>query len=376
MKQKGNENTNKFAFFNLLRFFGAILIAVFLHYYDHFLPYLDGRFWFKEKSFAQFLAQNSYVFVEMFFMISGILFYHHYLKKIEDGETIDGFIKKRYKRIFPLVIISSIFMFLANMIYFKKFDLFYSCGQLSLMELTFDIVFAGTLGFGPTNPINGPLWYIGPLMVCYLIAFFLTKLSKKLKTDLVFLIPIIIGSFIFLRNINFFLLNQNMARGLIAFFIGVLIFNKKIINYIDNMTIVKKIIFRIIMVLIISAFVLVNISSSKDLFMNDLFGTLFSYIVYFFIPLFYLLYDIKWFNKICDTKFIKYLGNISFSIYIWNFPIMIVLTYIIKAGMITMNFESWKFIVLFFVIHIIVGTISYYCIEKKIKNYFDKKSNN
>ena len=368
---------NELAFFNILRFIGAISIAIFLHYYDHFLPNLNGNLWFKDKSLAKYLSINSYIFVEMFFMISGILFSFVYKKKIEEGEKFDKFIIGRYKRIFPLVIISSIFMYIANAIYFKKFKIFYSCGSLNLVELIYDILFAGniTLGTGIT-PINGPLWYIGPLMICYIIAYLLTILYKRYKSKLIFWIPIVIGSFILFSNYNFFILNVNVARGLIAFFAGIIISNDIILNKIKEMNKYKKSLFRLAMTVIILLFVYAITSRHRELFISNNYNIIISYIFFMFIPLFYLLYDVKWINKICDTKFCRYLGNISYSIYIWNFPILITITYILKSNWITINIQSWKFVFANFVIHIVVATLSYYLIEKNIKQIIKRKEQN
>lgn len=378
-------------FFNILRFIGAISIAIFLHYYDHFLPNMDKDWWFKDYSFAKNLSQYSYVFVEMFFMISGILFSVVYMKKIEEGEKLDKFIIGRYKRIFPLVIISTIFMYIANIIYFKRFKMFYSCGSVSMLELIYDILFAGTIALGTgITPLNGPLWYIGPLMICYVIAYILTKLYIKYKSKLVFLIPVFIGSAIILCNYNFFILNRYVARGFIAFFIGMIIFSDNILNRINELNTNYKKILKVCLIIIMMIGIYSTVGRHNDLLANskynkmteypnnmiNYYNNLFIYIYLVFIPLFYLLYDVKWINKICDTKFCRYLGNISYSIYIWNFPILITITYILKSNWITINIQSWKFIFANFVIHIVVATLSYYLIEKNIKQIIKRKEQN
>ena len=379
---------NEFAYFNILRFIGAISIAVFLHYYDHFLLNMDKDLWFKEYSVAKNLSQYSYVFVEMFFMISGILFSKVYKKRIEEGEKIDKFIIARYKRIFPLVIISSLFMYIANAIYFKRFKVFYSCGSLGILELIYDILFAGTIVLGTgITPLNGPLWYIGPLIICYIIAYVLTKLYIKYKSKLIFLIPVFIGSAIILCNYNFFILNKYVARGLIAFFVGMIIFSNSVLNRIKKLNINYKIILKVCCVIIIMIGIYSTVSKHNVLLasskynnmteypnnMINYYNNLFIYIYLVFIPLFYLLYDVKWINKICDTKFFRYLGNISYSIYILNFPILITMTYILKSNWIKINIQSWKFVGANFAIHIVIATLSYYLIECNIKKIFDMK---
>ena len=69
-------------FFELLRFIAAILIACFLHFHDHFIPLLKIPNPFEPYRLLWMFSTQSYVFVELFFIISGILFIHAYYPKI------------------------------------------------------------------------------------------------------------------------------------------------------------------------------------------------------------------------------------------------------------------------------------------------------
>lgn len=82
MQQKRN---NSFLYINLLRIIGAICIAIFLHYEDHLLPNLGIANPLKENPIWGYICSNSCIFVEMFFMVSGILFSFSYLNKIIQG---------------------------------------------------------------------------------------------------------------------------------------------------------------------------------------------------------------------------------------------------------------------------------------------------
>lgn len=88
MEHQKEKTPDCFAYFNILRFAGAFCIAVFLHYNDHLLPFLNIENPFQDHPFCWAISRNSFVFVEMYFIISGVLFSVAYQKKIAGGPLI------------------------------------------------------------------------------------------------------------------------------------------------------------------------------------------------------------------------------------------------------------------------------------------------
>ena len=103
-------------------------------------------------------------------------------------------------------------MYIANFILFKINGKLWSCGTLSLWDLFSDIVFGGKALFTIGTTLNGPIWYISVLLICYFIAFLLSKIYKKYNSRLIFTIPIIIGIMIRYANLNMVILNICVAR--------------------------------------------------------------------------------------------------------------------------------------------------------------------
>ena len=85
---------NKIAFFNLLKFIGVICISCLLHYTDHLIKFIDGVNSFKYSPLLKIGFENGYVFVEMYFLISGILFALVYINRIEKGEKLSNFLRE------------------------------------------------------------------------------------------------------------------------------------------------------------------------------------------------------------------------------------------------------------------------------------------
>ena len=223
MDSHKGQQYDRFAYFNILRFSGAFCIAVFLHYNDHLLPFLGIENPFSDHPFAWAVSHNSWVFVEMYFIISGILFSVAYQKKIADGLPFDRFMTKRILRIYPLMVLTSIFMYVGNWLLYAYNGTLWSCGTLSFTELLLDIVFGGKVVFNAGPTLNGPIWYINVLLVCYALAYLLTKLSSKQQSNLVFVLPVLLGLIIQYSGKSFALFNGSAARGFISFFEGVLL---------------------------------------------------------------------------------------------------------------------------------------------------------
>ena len=113
-------------------------------------------------------------------------------------------------------------MYLLNLILHHYTGTLWSCGSLSLYDLLIDCMFGGRILF-TGNSLNGPIWYISVLLICYVIAFFISKKIKKYGSYL-YICPIIIGLVIFyFNNIQPVIFKIDLARGLVAFFTGVLL---------------------------------------------------------------------------------------------------------------------------------------------------------
>ncbi len=368
MKKIQNESIG---YFNILKFLGCLVVAIFLHYNDHLAPYLGITNPLLTHHLLSYLSRYGYVCVELFFIISGILFVFFYFKKIIKGLSFEKFLKKRYLRIFPSVIITTFMMYILNYILYSKTFSFFRCGTLGLWDLLSDILFGGKAIFGIGNTLNGPIWYINVLFVVYIIAYFMVRIYKKYKHIYIYIyfaIPIIIGLAIHYSGLNVFFLNNCIARGLISFFTGILLgfYLQKFNNY--EKTKVKKIKFILFLELLL--FVYLTTKSTRDLYFKDI---TICYNFLFFPELIVLLFNFEPLNKLCSSRFVTFLGNISFEVYLWNFPIMITFYILSVTNIINMSFNTLGFFIIFILTHLIVSIIGYYLIDVLLVNHLKKK---
>lgn len=359
---------NKVSYLNLLKYLGSISIAIFLHYDAHFLYLLHTHNSFKKDSFLEYLSINSNLFVIFFFMASGILYYKVYYHKILNDNSLKKFFVGRIIRIYPLVLVTSCYMYLINILLFKYNKVLWYDGSLSLWDLFSDILFGGKAIFGLKNTLNSPIWYIGILMFCYFIAYILTKINKKYHHFYIFSIPVFLGLLMYYSHKTISLWNISIAGGLINFFIGVIL--GWLFQKIDNIKQKKIRLTKKIMFLELICFIIILTRHNHDLYMSNKY---LSYSFLFFPELLILFYKSKILEKICNNRIIEFLGKISYSIYLWNFPILSTFYFLIINKYIKVKVESGWFIFLNFSIHMVISIISYFIIDKKLIPYLKNK---
>ena len=327
-------NQSNLNFLNLLKIISACIIAFFLHWNYHFIQFLGINIKSSILSSRIFLfllrGPIGYMSVELFFIISGFLFAYVYIPRIIKKEyTFDDFIFKKFIRIMPLVVLTSficyILAFITRINDIKCWSTF--CGNnINIISLVYDFLFSGSHVINNNLSLNGPIWYINVLLVCYVLAYGISYIYIHFSNKIIFIFPIVLGIIIFETGWQFPFLTLSTARGYIAFFEGIILYF--LINKMDELKKqVKIFLICISLVIIIISFGYIffhfenysNFISNTNVFVSNLY-IFFDFIIY--PPLLYILYNFEWVNNFCNTRFIKYLGKISYGIYLWNFPIL------------------------------------------------------
>ena len=104
-----------------------------------------------------------------FFVLSGFYIYQGYYDRICNREiTFVPFIIKRVKRLYPLMIFSIVIWEIFQLLHMYVFDSWWLGLDSSLWNFAVALtgVNTGTI-FDAFNTVNGPIWYISVLIVCY-----------------------------------------------------------------------------------------------------------------------------------------------------------------------------------------------------------------
>ena len=250
---------------------------------------------------------------QAFLLISGMMFYLAYYKKLtSDKMTPCQFIKKRAIRIYPLVIVSVLVSYILSLI--ARFT--YNANEnINLIDLIKDMFFFGSRLFGGDYGIyNGPIWFLAPLCVSYLISVLIIAVTKKKQSIYWFLIPLFITFFTALGS-NFvvpvFSVNT-IAAEVFDYFLGFffMIFLEKFETRRNVIKVPLRIISLIVAVLFLYAFY--KTKGNSPLGSGEMIGNFFCW-----IPLITCLYGLK-FNIVFDNIVFKTAGCISFHIYVWH----------------------------------------------------------
>ena len=249
------------------------------------------------------------LFVQLFFTLSGFVIFLNYYQNIDNHEKFKVFIKKRFKRLYPLhlfFLLIFLFMEIIKYIVFIKFGMEvnnkpFSTNNLNnfLLNLFFIQHFADVFNF------NSPSWSISVEMMLYLtIGVIFLYFNRFMYLIFIFYIAI------FLLYLNGFYGNQlsytAYFSGLYSFFIGCIfcyIFLKTKLN-------THNVFFNIFYIILISILFL-EFYYFKTIDETYLYSIFFGLI--FFLS--WLLDKESFISKMIFNKFFIFLGRISYSIY-------------------------------------------------------------
>lgn len=342
---------------DFLKFIAAIGIV-----FHHFQATTYARY----EGFINFHGEwfNWGYLVELFFILSGYFMYRYIPVIKEGGMSLFSWWKKRALRLLPMSAISVIAFELILFAHNTTFD-----SNLWGMEVSVWGTVIATLGVQEgwvfENPIiNNSVWYISVLMACYIIFYIVTVLSQRLKCNsLYFYVAIIligIGVGVFELNLPF--LNWQMARGYYAFFFGLLL-----AAYVNKYGIRRREI--IFSLLTLTVFTLIFIFYHQ--YAEDYTNYIVTFIVF---PAIVMLFETKAMKSLFRHKLWGVLGGISFEVYLWHLPLMLLMYFLMKLGNWSLNFENILSMFAFSGVTLVFATLMYFGVEKPISKLISKKT--
>ena len=271
---------------------------------------------------------HGYLAVDFFFILSGFVVAYAYDSRWTTMKTTD-FIKRRIIRLHPMVVMGAVIG--AVMFYFQDCSVWHDVSEVTVIAL-FIATFLNMLlipatpgaevrGLGEMFPLNGPSWslffeYIGNI----LYALFIRKLPTKALAVVVFAIGCGLAVFAIAGPLGDICVGYSLTeteftggflRLLFSFSAGLLLYRifkpaKKV-----------KGAFWICSLSIVALLAIPRIGGAEDLWMNGIYDTLCC--IVFFPLLVYLGASGKSTDKI-TTSICKFLGDISYPLYMVHYP--------------------------------------------------------
>jgi len=283
------------------------LMIVFLHTSDELLPNFMTSF---------YLTKESFIFVDFFFVLSGFVITLNY-NKIKSNNGLKKYLKKRFIRLYPLLIFSSIISLVLSIIILNDLNLIGFFNSISLLNSTpFPNIFYSLVSGSETimNLDNGvylPSWSISSEFITYLIFGFITVYFFH-KRNVIFILLIIV-SFVFCYvkgGYWSFTGGLGIFRGIVSFFMGSLVFDySKKINKIKSFNSFVE------LVSIVGFFILTYYHSNLIGIKKEIFGML-TLPLYFGSLIFLFSKSNGLISRLLESKMFQFLGMISYSIYL------------------------------------------------------------
>lgn len=336
----------------------ATIFIVFHHFQQNTKVYYEGwiNYWGGWFEFGYM--------VEFFFVLSGYFMYR-YVSKIQNGElTLAKWVTIRAKRLLPMVAITAVAYEISIFVYRRITGMTWAIfGELSIWGTVITALgIQESWGF-PNPGVNNPVWYISVLLACYVIFYILCALSKKLQcSPLYFFVAMVLfGVGIHTFGINKPFQTWQMARGYFSFFFGVLL-----AAFVARNVISKKLTAASIAVLVGAGILFYH----KEYALREPYVYILTFLVF---PALILLCETVTAKKIFRHKVWGTVGSITFHVYLWHSPMFPLMYCLLPLMGITLNFSARWTMYLFLLVAFVIGTLSFFFIEKPINRLLDKK---
>ena len=306
-----------------------------------------------------FLKQNGgYLGNYFFFMISGFLISYNYRDAIENkAADFFSFLKKRLITLYPLYFLTNCYLLLISIL---------RNGLHAIDIRHIILVFLMQTGgaFDDAYPYNIATWFACTIMVCYVVYYVITYISKNKTQYYGLLIGGAVWGYILLnRNWNFHYCYNHTGEGFSNFFIGCflaevyfqLLSRRKVVNAIN-----------IGCILTLVTIAMLSMRYSFDSIVSDKRIM----IIYLICPCtIYLVLSNKAFKTFFGWNPLVWLGKISTSIYFWHLPFYDMYSIVLRHTGLNAISYSIEYLV-YIVLLIIFSAASYYFIERPVTKFF------
>ena len=327
---------------------------------------------------------HGYLAVDFFFILSGFVIGYAYDDRWGKNFTMKDFIKRRLIRLHPMVImgavVGAITFYIQGSVQWDGTHIGISMVMLSLLCTIFFIPAMPGVGYevrgnGEMFPLNGPCWslffeYIGNI----LYALFVRRLSNKALTIVVVLLGVALASFaIFnvsgygnigvgwtLDGVNFI---GGLLRMLFPFSMGMLLSR--------NFKPMKlRGAFWICTLVMIALFAVPYLEGTESICTNGIYEA-FCIIIAFPILLWIGASGTTTDKK--STQICKFLGDISYSIYVIHYPFMYLFyAWLIKNQLFTLG-ETWQVALCVYAWNILFAYLCLKLYDEPVRKYLAKR---
>ena len=317
--------------------------------FHHYQVYTDTTF----NTGINFRGRSGWI--ELFFLLSGY-FISRYKEGIYNGElSFKEFFVPKYLRFFmPRVLTVLLFAFLCDW-----YQHIYSVAFFDRTPTIFNVIQACcgfTTGWGlPISKMNGTVWYISVLLLCYVVFYLCVWCAMKLNVNPNWMLTawIFIGFSMASINTDILMLNAYTAQGYTSFFWGVIL-----AELVKHKEVSMKHLFLACFCFAGVAYFLV---AYKESYAADHLNYLYTFCLW---PPLRVMMESKLAHRVLGFKWISWLSKVPFEAYIWHFPLILLLLDVNRVFEYDFTYCNRWIQIGIAVVSYLVGIVCYYLVEK------------
>ncbi|AWL99660.1 acyltransferase family protein [Bradyrhizobium amphicarpaeae] len=273
---------------------------------------------------------RGYLFVDLFFVLSGFVLSASYLKRIRNFPEIRRFLRKRFFRIYPLhlAMLAALVALELLKVFGEKSGMWVPehkpfTGTNSTIDLIYNLLLLHSLNVSDHTSWNIPSWSISSEAACYIVFAFATRIgltSSRLMGALSLVVALICYGYVILQKGNLdATYDYGFLRGLAGMSLGIWLF------HLSQRALFARLSSRILT----TNFCVLLISASATLWFSTRVADIAAIIV-FFASVLLLCQDRGVGASLLSTKAVSFLGKISYSIYMVHVPILTCLGIVLR----------------------------------------------
>lgn len=353
----------------------AALLVVWYHVYEGFAfaggkAVIDG-------------INHGYLAVDFFFILSGFVIGYAYDDRWSKNFTMKDFFKRRLIRLHPMVIMGAVLGLITFCIQGSvQWDGTHVATSMTMLALLCAIFFIPATGMpyevrgnGEMFPLNGPSWslffeYIGNI----LYALFIRRMSTKALSALVFLLGVALVAFTTLDvsgygsfGVGWTLDCMNFLGGSLRMFFP---FSVGMLLSRHFKPVKVRGAFWICSIVLLALFSVPYLEGSDPICVNGLYE---SFCIIIVFPVLIWLGASGTTTDAKSTKICKFLGDISFPLYIVHYPFMYLFyAWLIDKQLFTLA-ETWPMVAAVYTLNVVVAYLCLKLYDEPVRKWLSKK---
>lgn len=197
---------------------GVAAMAVIFWHWQHFFLTQPGEL--KDRSIEPFYAvlqplyDYGWIAVDIFFCLSGFVFFWLYAQSIADGRMgARRFSVLRFSRLYPLHIATLLYMAVAQAMMKAATGAYFVYPVNDMAHFVRNIFFVQAWGIDMPESFNGPAWSVSVEILLYASFFLVARARMAERTPLLLAIAAV-------GALCLFLLDRQIGRGILEFYLG------------------------------------------------------------------------------------------------------------------------------------------------------------